>query len=131
MATRTPAPSHCPATRWSLDDLVDALAQRRTWLMSRSSLWRILAEADLKPQRSVYGLNSHAPDFEVKAHDMCAFYLPALRFFEHGRVVVCSVASVCGSTGTLARGVQDVLQALIDARMGEGSRPLLAGLAYS
>ena len=54
MATRKPATSHCPATRWSLDDLVAALFQRRTWTMSRSSIWRILEEADLQPHRSVY-----------------------------------------------------------------------------
>ncbi len=45
MATRKPATYHCPATRWSLEDLVAALFQRRTWTMSRSSIWRILAEA--------------------------------------------------------------------------------------
>ncbi len=53
MATRQPATSHCPATRWSLDDLVAALRQRRPWTMSRSSLWRMLEAADLKPHRSV------------------------------------------------------------------------------
>src|SRR5512145_319884 len=72
MATRKPATYHCPATRWSLDALVAALRQRRTWTMSRSSIWRILEEADLKPHRSVYWLNSHAPDFEAKAHDIWA-----------------------------------------------------------
>ncbi len=73
MATRKPATYYCPATRWSLDDLVAALFQRRTWTMSRSSIWRILEEADLKPHRSVYWLNSHDPDFETKAHDICSF----------------------------------------------------------
>jgi hypothetical protein len=58
--------------------------------MSRSSLWRLLEEADLTPPRSVYWLNSHAPDFEAKAHDMCSLYLNALRFLEQGRVVMCS-----------------------------------------
>ena len=43
----------------------------RCWLMSRSSLWRIVEDADLKPHRSVYGLNSHAPAFEAKARDIC------------------------------------------------------------
>jgi transposase len=90
MATRKPATYHCPATRWSLDDLVAALRQRRTWTMSRSSIWRILEEADLKPHRSVYWLNSHDPDFEAKAQDICALYLNALRFFEQGRVVICT-----------------------------------------
>src|SRR5437870_13101818 len=68
MATRKPARYHCSATRWSLDDLVAALAQGRPWTMSRSSIWRLLDDADLKPHRSVYWLNSHDPDFEAKAH---------------------------------------------------------------
>jgi len=72
MATRNPATYHCPATRWGLDDLVTALLQRRPCTMSRSSVWRILEEADLKPHRSVYWLNSHDADFEGKAHDICS-----------------------------------------------------------
>jgi hypothetical protein len=90
MATRKPSRYHCAATRWSLDDLVAALAQGRTETMSRSSIWRLLEEADLKPHRSVYWLNSHDPDFEAKAHDLCSLYLNALRFFEQGRMVICS-----------------------------------------
>jgi hypothetical protein len=90
MATRKPATYHCPATRWSLDDLVAALAHRRTGTMSRSSIWRLLEEADLKPHRSVYWLNSHDPDFEAKAQDICSVYLNALRFFAQGRVVICT-----------------------------------------
>ncbi len=90
MATCKPATSYCPATRWSLDDLVAALFQRRTWPMSRSSIWRILDEADLKPHRSVYWLNSHDADFETKAHDICSLYFNAQRFLEQGRLVICS-----------------------------------------
>jgi DDE superfamily endonuclease len=90
LATRKPTTYHCPATRWSLDDLVAALRQRRLWTMSRSSIWRLLDEADLKPHRSVYWLTSHDPDFEAKAHDLCAVYLKALRFFEQDRVVICT-----------------------------------------
>jgi transposase len=90
MATRKPATYHCPATRWSLDDLVTALLQRRPCTMSRSSVWRILEEADLKPHRSVYWLNSHDADFEGKAHDICSLYINALRFLAQGRVVICS-----------------------------------------
>jgi transposase len=90
MATRKPARYHCAATRWSLDDLVAALAQGRTGTMSRSSIWRLLEEADLKPHRSVYWLNSHDPDFEAKAHAICSLYLNALRCFEQGRAVICS-----------------------------------------
>ena len=90
MATRQPATYHCAATRWSLDDLVAALVQGRTGTMSRSSIWRLLDDADLKPHRSVYWLNSHDPDFETKAHNICSLYLNALRFFAQDRVVMCS-----------------------------------------
>src|SRR5215813_15274776 len=90
MATKKPTTYHCPATRWSLDDLVAALWQHRLQRLSRSSIWRILEEADLKPHRSVYWLNSHDPDFEAKAHTICQLYLNALRFCEHGRVVICT-----------------------------------------
>ena len=90
MATRTPALSYCPATRWRLDDLVAALCQCCTWTMSRSSIWRILEEADLKPHRSVYWLTSHAPDFEATAHNSCSFYMSARRFFAQGRLVICT-----------------------------------------
>jgi hypothetical protein len=90
MATRKPATYYCCATRWSLADLGDALLQRRIGTMSRSSIWRMLEEADLKPHRSVYWLNSHDADFESKAHGICALYLNALRFFAQGRVVICS-----------------------------------------
>jgi DDE superfamily endonuclease len=89
MATRKPTTYHCPATRWSLDDLVTALQQGRLGTMSRSSIWRLLDEADLKPHRSVYWLNSHAPDFEAKAQAICALYLHALRFWDQDRVVIC------------------------------------------
>lgn len=90
IATKKPATYHCPATRWSLDDLVAALQQYQRLPMSRSSLWRILEEADLKPHRSVYWLNSHDPDFEAKAHDICQLYVQALRFYQQGRVVICA-----------------------------------------
>jgi len=91
MATRKPADVHCPATRWSLDDLVAALQQQQ-WsrTMSRSSIWRIFEEADLHPHRSVYWLNSHDPDFEAKARDICQLYSNALRFYHQGRLVICA-----------------------------------------
>jgi len=61
----------------------------RTQAMSRSTLWRILDAADLKPHRSVYWLNSHAPAFEAKARALCDLYVNALRFYEQGRLVIC------------------------------------------
>lgn len=90
MATKKPSTYHCPATRWSLDDLVAALAPQRRQPMSRSSIWRILEEADLKPHRSVDWLNSHDPDFAAKAPHICQLYLQALRFYQEGRLVICA-----------------------------------------
>jgi len=91
MATSKPATYHRPATRWSLDDMVAAFHQQRLhWTMSRSSIWRILDEADLKPHRSVYWLNSHDPAFEAKARDLTFLYVNALRFYGQGRLVICA-----------------------------------------
>src|SRR6478736_8611146 len=89
MATRQPATYHCPATRWSLDDLVAALSQHRLQPMSRSTIWRILEEADLKPHKSVYWLNSHDPDFDAKAQAICRLYLNAPRLYQQGRLLIC------------------------------------------
>ena len=57
---------------------------------SRSTIWRILEEVDLKPHRSVYWLNSHDPDFDAKGQDICGLYLDAPRFHEQGRLVLSS-----------------------------------------
>jgi hypothetical protein len=57
--------------------------------MRRSTLWRVLDEADLQPHRCVYWLQSHAPAFEAKARDLCALSGQALRFYRQGRVVIC------------------------------------------
>ena len=64
--------------------------QRLHWTMRRSSIWRILDEADLKPHRSVYWLNSHDSAFEAKARDLTFLYVNALRFYEQGRLVICA-----------------------------------------
>jgi len=58
--------------------------------MSRSTIGRILSEADLKPHRSEYWLNSHDPDFDTKAKNICQLYLDAPRFYEQGRLVLSS-----------------------------------------
>jgi len=62
----------------------------RCWRRSRSSLWRIVEDADLKPHRSVYGLNRHAPAFEAQARDIGQLYGNALRCYKPGRLVICT-----------------------------------------
>ena len=57
--------------------------------MSRSTIQRILSGADLQPHRSVYWLDSHDPDFDAKAKDICGLYIDAPRLYEQGRLVLC------------------------------------------
>jgi len=91
IATSKPADYYCTATRWSLDDIATALIhQAAAHAMSRSTIWRILDDADLKPHRSVYWLNSHDPAFEAKAQAICHLYVNALQFFQPGRLVICT-----------------------------------------
>ncbi len=89
LATRPPADHPNPATRWSVDDMTAVLRDHaRRQAMSRSTLWRVLDEADLKPPRCVYWLKSHAPAFDAKARDSCALYENARRFSQQGRLVL-------------------------------------------
>jgi len=56
--------------------------------MTRSTLWRVLDEADLTPHRCVSWLHSHDPACDAKARDLCALYENALRFSQQGRLVI-------------------------------------------
>jgi transposase len=76
---------------WTLDNLAfQILRDAHHRDMSRSTIGRILAEADLKPHRSVYWLNSHDPQFDAKAQNICQLYLAAPRSYEEGRLVLSS-----------------------------------------
>ena len=80
-----------PDTSWSLDNIAfEILRDAHHRDMSRSTIGRILAEADLKPHRSVCRLNSHDPDFDAKARNICQLYLDAPRLHEQGRLVLSS-----------------------------------------
>ena len=57
--------------------------------MSRSTIWRVLDEADLKPHRSVYWLNSHDPDFDAKAHEICQLVCQGTCDVPTGRLLIC------------------------------------------
>ena len=81
----------CVASQWSLDDLAAVLVNRHAAdAMTRSTIWRVLNEADLKPHRSVYWLNSHDPDFDTKAQDICKLYVQAPGLYQHGELVICT-----------------------------------------
>ena len=91
IASSEPSDYGCTATRWSLDDIAATiLNQAHAEAMSRSTVFRILDDADLKPHRSVYWLNSHDPDFQAKAREICGLYVSAPRLYEQGRLLICS-----------------------------------------
>ena len=91
IATSKTSDYGCTATRWSLDDIAATiLNQTHAEAMSRSTIFRILDDADLKPHKSVYWLNSHDPDFQSKAREICQLYVKAPRLYEQGRLLVCS-----------------------------------------
>lgn len=92
LASSTTDQQSCPATRWALDDLAATLINQtaHALAMSRSTIWRTLEEADLKPHRSVYWLNSHDPDFDAKARAICKLYIESPVMYQQGRLVICS-----------------------------------------
>jgi transposase len=89
LASQRTAEHDCPATRWSLDDLARELVNRHAAeAMHRATIQRILHDADLKPHRSVYWLNSHDPDFDAKAATICQLYLHAPALHPQGELVI-------------------------------------------
>ena len=66
--------------------LLEAL---HTDAISRSSIWRLLQDVDLKPHKSAYWLNSHDAHFDTKAQTICQLYAKALESYKHGRLVMC------------------------------------------
>lgn len=90
VASTLPHDQDRSVTRWSLDEIVTTLLDTlHTDSISRSSIWRILHDIDLKPHQSAYWLNSHDEDFDAKAQRICQLYVGALSAYEQGRLVVC------------------------------------------
>src|SRR5882672_5313295 len=90
VASTLPQDQDRTVTRWTLDEIVAILREAlNTAPISRSSIWRILQDVDLKPHKSEYWLNSHDEDFDAKAHTICQLYAKALASYEQGRLVIC------------------------------------------
>jgi transposase len=90
LATTKPADVGVPASHWSLDDLAFQILREAHYRdMSRSTIQRILTEADLRPHKSRYWLHSDDPHFEPKALDICRLYLDAPRLYQRGELVLC------------------------------------------
>ena len=90
VASALPQDQERTVTRWTLDEIVAAfLDALNTEAISRSSVWRILHDVDLKPHKSEYWLNSHDADFDAKARHLCHLYAKALESYQQGRLVIC------------------------------------------
>lgn len=90
VASTLPQDQDRTVTRWTLDEMVAAVLDAlHTDAISRSSIWRILDDVDLKPHKSEYWLNSHDEDFDAKAHSICQLYAKAFDAYQHGRLVIC------------------------------------------
>jgi len=89
LACELPDPDDCPATRWTLDELAHRLVNDyAAEAAHRSTVWRILHAADLKPHRSVYWLNSHDPDFGAIARTVGSLYVQAPALARQGHLVL-------------------------------------------
>ncbi|MBK5228215.1 MAG: IS630 family transposase [Actinobacteria bacterium] len=62
-----------PASHWSGQQIADVLADEIG--ISRSQIWRILDDLDLKPHQVQSWLTSKDPEFWEKAADVCGLYL--------------------------------------------------------
>ncbi len=90
VASTLPHTQDRPLTRWTLDEIVATLLDAlHTEAVSRSSVWRILQDIDLKPHKSAYWLKSHDEDFDAKARTICQLDAAALASSQQGRLVVC------------------------------------------
>jgi hypothetical protein len=69
--------------------MATVLADLPSGAVSRSSIWRILHEVDLKPHKSASWLNSHDAHFVAKAHALCQLSVQALEAYRQGRLVIC------------------------------------------
>jgi transposase len=90
VASGLPKAQDRPVTRWTLAEIVATLLDALpTHTISRSSVWRMLHDIDLKPHKSEYWLNSHDAHFDAKAHAICQLYIQALEAYQQGRLVIC------------------------------------------
>jgi transposase len=90
VASTLPQDQNRTVTRWTLNEIVTALLETLgTDAISRSSIWRILEDIDLKPHKSEYWLNRHDEDFDAKAQPICQLYVGALEAYAQGRLVIC------------------------------------------
>jgi DDE superfamily endonuclease len=90
VASTLPHDQERTVTRWTLDEIVATLLDAlHTATISRSSIWRILHDMDLKPHKSASWLHSPDADFDAKAHTICQLDAHAIEASQQGRLVMC------------------------------------------
>jgi len=91
LATTKPADAGTPVSHWSLEDLARRILNDAHYRdMSRSTVQRILAAAELKPHKVRSWMHSDDPQFEALALDICRLYLKAPVLYRQGELVVCT-----------------------------------------
>jgi transposase len=91
LATTKPAEAGTPVSHWSLDDLATRIVNDAHYRdMSRSTVQRILAQAELKPHKVRSWMHSDDPDFEALALDICRLYLKAPILYRQGELILCT-----------------------------------------
>jgi len=90
LATQVPAAQGHPITQWSRTDLERAaVAQGLVASIRPTTIWRLLAQAAIKPHRWHYWLNSTDPQFQVKMQELVDLYLQALALYQRGEILLC------------------------------------------
>jgi len=89
LATRPPAEDGVPITHWSAADLAQATVKNGIVAsISRTTVWRLLDQAAIKPHRWHYWLNSPDPHFETKMLNIVSLYLKAQKLKQRGEIVL-------------------------------------------
>lgn len=91
LATTKPAEVGTPVSHWSLEDLARRILNDAHYAtMSRSTIQRILAAAELKPHKVRSWMHSDDPGFEKLALEICRLYLRAPVLYRQGELLLCT-----------------------------------------
>lgn len=86
--------SQKPVSRWTLKEIAEEAVKRKIVdSISIGSVWRFLEEADVKPHKSRYWMNTTEKDPEVfneQCRNVCDIYHDASQLYEQGVNVVCN-----------------------------------------
>ncbi len=86
--------SEKPVSRWTLKEIAEEAVKRKIVdSISIGSVWRFLEEADIKPHKSRYWMNTTEKDPEVfneQCRNVCDIYHDASKLYEQGVNVVCN-----------------------------------------